>query len=132
MGLSEEEKRVLITHRLHKSKETMAELKEIIAKNCWYAAANRLYYACYYAVSALLMDRGFTARTHAGSISLFGQHFVKTGIVGDKENLLLQNLFELRQRGDYSDWITITEKDILPFVEPAEQFIQTIENLINV
>lgn len=36
----------------------------------------------------------------------------------------------MRQRGDYEDWVVIDEEDIKPLVEPAEQFIQTIEKLI--
>jgi len=90
---------------------------------------NRLYYACYYAVSALLIANGHLAKTHSGVIGLFGLHFVKTGLVQSADNLLYQRLFELRQNGDYSDWIIIEENDILPLVAPVEQFIQTIEKL---
>jgi hypothetical protein len=32
----------------------------------------------------------------------------------------------LWQTGDYSDWITVNESDIIPLVEPAKQFIETI------
>ena len=40
-------------------------------------------------------------------------------------------LFSLRQKGDYDDWIVVNEFDIMPLLEPAEQFIKTIEKLIN-
>jgi hypothetical protein len=39
-------------------------------------------------------------------------------------------LFVLRQKGDYDDWIVVKESDILPLLEPARQFIETIEELI--
>jgi len=42
-----------------------------------------------------------------------------------------KRLFELRQKGDYSDWIVVKESDILPLIEPAEKFIAEIEKLIN-
>jgi hypothetical protein len=37
----------------------------------------------------------------------------------------------MRHRGDYEDWVIIDENDILPLLEPAKQFIETIEQLIN-
>ena len=33
--------------------------------------------------------------------------------------------------GDYDDWFEIKDTDILPRLEPAKKFIETIEKLIN-
>ncbi|MDR2685135.1 MAG: HEPN domain-containing protein [Prevotellaceae bacterium] len=63
MSLNNEERTALMEYRLQKAKDTMTETKEIIDAHAWYAAANRLYYACYYAVSALLIANGHTAHT---------------------------------------------------------------------
>jgi uncharacterized protein (UPF0332 family) len=40
-------------------------------------------------------------------------------------------LFDLRQKGDYDDWIAIKDSDIVPLIEPAEHFITEIEKIIN-
>jgi len=130
MRLNDEERTTLAVYRLQKAKATMSETKDIIAAKAWYAAANRLYYACYYAVSALLIANGHTAHTHSGVIGMFGVHFVKTKRVSDTDNLFYQYLFELRQSGDYSDWVKIDETTITPLVAPAEKFIAMIERLI--
>lgn len=45
---------------------------------------NRLYYACYYAVTALLISNGLNATTHAGVRTMLGLKFIKTGLVDDK------------------------------------------------
>jgi uncharacterized protein (UPF0332 family) len=55
MGLNEEEKTAIINYRIERAKETLKDAKDIAQLGKWYAAANRLYYACYYAVNALLM-----------------------------------------------------------------------------
>ena len=47
MGLSEEEKKSLVTYRLKKGKETLAELPILVENNLWRNATNRLYYACF-------------------------------------------------------------------------------------
>ena len=44
---------------------------------------------------------------------------------------MYRQLFNLRQTNDYEDWINPDENDIKPFIEPAEQFITAIEQLIS-
>jgi len=131
MTLTKEEKDVIVQHRLERAYETLTEAKDLLSLSHWFGAANRLYYAAYYAVSALLVKHGHIAHTHGGTKSLFGKHFVSTNIIGKEQNKLYEKLFDLRQSGDYSDWISIDESDIKPLLEPAEKLISDIENLIN-
>jgi uncharacterized protein (UPF0332 family) len=131
MTLQKEDREALVIIRLQRANETLAEAKGIIKLEYWRAAANRLYYACYYAAGALLINNGLTAHTHTGVISQIGLHFVKTGKISLKQGKFFQQLFELRQTGDYSDWISVEEDDILPLLEPAKDFIETIEKLVN-
>ena len=46
----------------------------------WDVVANRLYYAVFHAVSALLIKDGHKVNTHKGTLVMFGQNYVKTGI----------------------------------------------------
>jgi len=131
MSLAEKDKKTLIAYKLEKAKETIAEIPILIENELWRNAANRLYYACFYAVSALLLKHGHSSHTHGGTKGLFGQHFILTGIISKEQNKLYERLFDLRQKGDYDDWIAVKESDITPLLEPAENFIQTIEQLIN-
>ncbi|MDR0872101.1 MAG: HEPN domain-containing protein [Prevotellaceae bacterium] len=131
MSLTNEERDIIVEHRLANAAETLTEAKDLINLGHWRGAANRLYYACYYAVSALLIKYEHPTRTHSGVIGLFGKYFVLTNIFGKEQNKLYQKLFDLRQDGDYSDWIKIEEDDIKPLLRPAEQFIAEIKNLIN-
>jgi uncharacterized protein (UPF0332 family) len=94
-------------------------------------STNRLYYACFYAVCALLIKNGHATRTHNGIFSLLGEHFVSIGLISREQNKFYRRILELRQTGDYDDFIDFTEKEILPLVEPKKQFICTVENLIN-
>jgi len=131
MGLTEEERKLLIGYKLEKAKDTIAEIPILIENQLWRNAANRLYYACFYAVSALLVKHGYIAHTHGGTKALFGKYFVLTHIIGNGQNKLYEKLFDLRHKGDYEDWVEIDEEDITPHLEPAEKFIAVIENLIN-
>ena len=86
-----------------RSHTTWVETQGIIKDKYWYAAANRMYYSCYYMVSALLLTKGLSSHTHSGTIGLFGLHFVKAGIVSTEMGKFFSELFELQQTGDYDD-----------------------------
>jgi len=130
MTLRKEDRNALVTLRLEKAKKTLIEAKDNIELGHWHAATNRLYYACFYAVCALLVQKGITARTHSGVVNQLGLHFVKEGLISEEQNKLYVRLFGLRQTGDYDDWIILQEDDVTPFVEPVQTFIEEIENLI--
>ena len=130
MTIDEENKNDIVNYRLQKAKDTLTEAKGNIEMGFWHTAANRVYYACYYAVTALLIKNGYETHTHHGVFTLFGKHFVLPGIVSKEQNKLFGKLLELRQSGDYSDTIVVKEQNIKPLFEPAENFIAEIEKLI--
>jgi uncharacterized protein (UPF0332 family) len=84
MSLTEEEKKQIVYYRLEKSKKTLEDAQKVIELEMWVTAANRLYYAAYYAVSALLISNNINAKTHDGIIRMFNQHFVYAGKI-DRE-----------------------------------------------
>ena len=88
----------LTEYRLERSKETLCEA-DCLAKNCMYSGAmNRLYYACYYAVTALLISNGLNATTHAGVRTMLGLKFIKTGILELDHGKFFNEIFEIRGR----------------------------------
>ena len=131
MKLSEEDKEALVDYRFKKAKETFAEIPILIENKLWRNAANRLYYACFYAASALLVKDGYQARTHNGVKTILSLHYIGEDKIGRNLVQAYGKLFNMRQRGVYEDWLTIEEENIKPLLEPAEQFIKTIEILID-
>ena len=130
MGLSEENRKSLVNYRLEKAKETFAEIPILIENKLWRNAANRLYYACFYAANALLINDGHQAHTHSGVKTLLSLNYAKENAIDKNFITIYSNLFRMRQRGDYEDWISIREDDIIPLLQPAEKFIAEIEKLI--
>jgi len=130
MTLNVTEREAIVKYRLERANRTLKEAKGSIDQCFWHTAVNRLYYACFYAVSALLINNGYAAYTHHGTFSMFGKHFVSVGLISIEQNKFYRRVLELRQSGDYDDFIEYDANEILPLVEPAEKFISTIENLI--
>lgn len=50
--LDENSIQALVSYRMQRAKETLQEADILIERNCFNAAVNRLYYACFYAVTA--------------------------------------------------------------------------------
>ena len=130
MSMTKEEKNVIIEHRLKRAGQTLVEAKELIRLNLWHGAANRLYYACFYAATALLAKRGYFPQTHGGVLTLLGKHFVATGIITKEQNKFYQALFDLRGDGDYGDGFEIDEENVKPLFQPAKNFISEVEKLL--
>ena len=80
--------------------------------------------------TALLISHGYSASTHAGVIRMLGMNFVLTGEISQELNKFYVKLFELRQKGDYDDYISIGSADILPLVNTAEEYMRTLEGII--
>lgn len=69
------EKDDIVQYRMQRSEEAVEEAKLLAEEAHWNAAMNRLYYAFYYSVSALLHSEGSFAKTHSGLKNQFSQQF---------------------------------------------------------
>ena len=120
-----------IQYRLVKARESLKDA-EVLAKNeRWNTCVSRLYYACFYVVSALLLKHKIKSHTHPGTKSQFNQHFVKTGKVLEEEGKLFVKLMAWRYKGDYGDMFDFNKETVEPLFEPVEQFLKTIEMMVN-
>ncbi|MCL2027088.1 MAG: HEPN domain-containing protein [Bacteroidales bacterium] len=131
MKLTEEDRKQIVLYRIEKAKSTLCEAKDNIELENWNTVANRLYYACYYAASALLIKHEYFSKTHEGVNSLLGQHFIKTGIIDPKHGSTYSKTLALRQKGDYNDMVIIDPDQVKQLATPTEELITTIENLIS-
>ena len=129
-GLKDEDWREIVKYRLEKSLRTYYEAVGSISNGHVETAANRLYYAAYYAVSALLVSYKYEASTHNGVIQMFGLAFIKTKIIERRFGTIFNQLFSLRMTGDYEDRHFLNlEEDVKPLVEPTKELIDITTKL---
>ncbi len=129
MNLVEDNRKDIVAYRIERAYTALEQAKLNLKLNCLEVTANRLYYAAYYVVSALLIANKIPAHSHEGNVTQFGLHFVKTGKVDREEGKLLSHLLTMRLKGDYSDRFGLTGADVLPYIEPTEAFIKKIAEL---
>ena len=120
-----------VRYRLEKAQEVYQAACILCDAGQWNSAVNRLYYACFYAASALLLDRGIGAKSHSGVIGQFSEHIVREGIVSKEEFRVYAKLLNWRSKGDYNDLYDFCKEDVEPIVPKVKQFIDKVASLID-
>lgn len=120
-----------IEYRIKIARETYNAARLLSKDGHWNSVINRLYYTCYYAISALLYKHGLNPRSHSGLKQQFSYHFVKTGVIDKNLARVYIELFDYRQEGDYADFIDFDENKAMPLFNPVEELLKKIETLIN-
>jgi len=125
-----EEQKEVAAHRLQRAHTTLNSAKVLLDAHHYLDTVNRLYYACFYAVTALLETRDLSSSKHSGVLSLFNRHFVKTGIIQAELGEFYNDLYEKRHEGDYTDFIEFTQERVSEMYESAAGFVDEFVQLI--
>ena len=127
----EQSRAELVKYRISRADEAIQEA-QLMANDCHYnAAINRLYYACFYAVQALLVKHGILSSTHAGVKTMLSLHFVSKGVIDVEYGKTFSRLFEIRHSGDYDDFVYCDKEMIDEYTPKAVAFINKIKELLD-
>ena len=77
-------------------------------------------------MEAVLLTKNLSFSKHAGVISAFNQHFVKTGIFPKDFSKNISRLFRERETGDYDFVLSINEEDAREDARIAEKMVNMI------
>ena len=120
----------LAQHRLERAKEHFQSAKELLANNHFLDSVSRSYYAVFTAARAVLATVDKDSAKHSGVISLFDQHFVKTGKISSDASKIIHEAKEYREKADYADYPEITKEIAGSELVKTERFIQEVERYI--
>ena len=130
MSLKEEERQVIVTLELEKADKIWSQLGVQVQAQLWDMAANRLYYALFHAVSALLIHDHHEVGTHRGAVNKFSLYYVKQGIFTKADGRLYSRLQGLREDGDYNCSFDVEQGEVEEKIEPTRQLIDKIKHYI--
>ena len=125
-----QETKTLVTYRLERAHESLDEANILLERGHANTFVNRLYYACFYAVSSLLLARGLSSAKHSGVRALFQQNYVKPGIVPIEMGQLYGRLFDSRQKGDYADLVQFDVAEVRSWFVETQNFVSLVEKII--
>lgn len=120
----------LIRYRISRAKETLEEARVMFDSGHFYGAANRIYYACFYAAVALLLTKNLSSSKHSGVLGLFNKNFVKSGCIPKDMGKFYSRMFDNRLESDYGELIEIEPDEIRRDLAAAAEFIDLIAEMI--
>ena len=120
----------VIKYWIEKSTESLESAENELKSGHLLFSVNRIYYACFYIVSAFLLKRGIMFKKHSGVRTGFHKHAVKAGLVGLEEGKFYDKLFNARLKGDYVEFAHFEKDEVEQWLSNAKEFVVKIKNLI--
>jgi len=93
-------------------------------------AMNRVYYACFYAASAVLTHEQRRFGRHSSVRAAVHQHLVKTGRLAPELGRFYDDAFDDRQEADYGAVAEFDSLSVQSRIEIAERFVGEMKRLI--
>ena len=128
--LDAKSREALLQYRIERAEETVKEAELLANESHFNAAMNRLYYACFYATTALLVANGISTSSHSGVKTMLGLNFVSKGLLSNEHGKTFSRLFEIRHSGDYDDFVYCDKDMVDEYTPKAVQFIDAIKTLL--
>ena len=130
MSLKEEERKIVVALELEKADKTLKQMEVQVEAQLWEMVANRLYYALFHAVSAMLIYDSHEVGSHRGAVNRFSVYYVKTELFTKEDGRLYSQLQGLREEGDYNCSIDVEQSEVEYYIKPTIELIEKIKQYI--
>ncbi len=108
------------------AREALAAAQYNFDGEYWAVAASRAYYACLYAVSALLLTKDISRSKHSAVLAAFRQYFVKPGLIEAEYSESVGRAFDTRQIADYDMVGNVDEPEANARLKDARNFVTRV------
>jgi len=114
---------------IEKAESTLIEAEVMQTNGFYQGAVSRAYYAGFYAVQAVLEKSNIMAKSHQGTLTMFSQYFVKSGILPVQTIKFLKENLDKRLLGDYEIGFKAKANDAKIAVEYAKEILKEIKTI---
>ena len=128
--MREENFQSLIDYRLEQAGEALEDAELLLDAGRYRAVANRLYYACFYAVVAVLLTRRLQYSKHAAVIAFFDREFICSGQLPKEYSRTLHRAFNERQQDDYMPFVEMDADEIKSLFGDVRTLVNGISEYI--
>jgi uncharacterized protein (UPF0332 family) len=97
----DESRKSLAIYRCGKATECLESAKTAFNSGSLPTVINRLYYAVFNSMRAILSLDLFDSNKHSGVISAFRQRYIKTGLLPVELSDIIERAFVMRNKSDY-------------------------------
>lgn len=124
------EKSQRISRKITKAENTINEIENLLEFGYYNTAINRIFYACFYSVQALMLSIDLDPKSHKGVRTLFSFHFVKEGKIPVDLEDFYTRIFDERSFADYSDEDEMDKESLEFILSEAKKFIAHNKELL--
>ena len=94
-------------------------------------AANRVYYAVFNAIRAVLILKGVDFKKHSATLSYFREEYIKTGVFEEHYSDVISLASQFRTDSVYLDFYDIDKTEVNECIQDVSQIITAIEAHLN-
>ena len=127
-----EARRTLVKLWLEKAEDAIASADIELNQGHLTFAINRLDYACFYAVTAVLLQEGKQFSRHSAVKAEFARAYIKTGRIDAKWHKFYQKLFDDRQEGNYIPTAVFDKPSVSERLTQTREFVSGMRNIVAV
>jgi len=120
-------KNALNSYRMERASESVEAVRLMLDNGMLTSAMNRIYYAMFYAVQAVLITKDASFSQHGQVKGYFNKEFVHKGLFSVSLGKTYNKAFEYRQKFDYADFEVPTAVMVDEFVQHAKDFIREVK-----
>lgn len=124
--MREQDIRALVTYRLDEASEVLRDAELLLDAGRHRSAANRLYYAAFYAATAVLLTKRLEYSKHSAVVALFDKEFIGTGILPREYSRTLHRAFNERQQDDYMPFVEMDPDELNQLRENVRDMVSGI------
>ena len=116
--------------RLNLAKETMRDADLLFANGSYRGAANRIYYAVFHCMRAVLALEEVDFKKHSAVISYFRHNYIANGKLPIEFSDLIGITFDLRSDCDYDDNANPEKDDIADLLSRLGKVMEITEKYL--
>ncbi len=103
----------------------------VLSSGDYDSCASRCYYAMFFMAETALLTKDLSGSSHRRVISLFGEHFVKTGVFDKHLGRVFNDAYDTRLVGDYAVGLAVTREEAQDVLESAQDFVGTVKDYLD-
>jgi uncharacterized protein (UPF0332 family) len=121
----------LSNYRMEQAEECLHMAKVSYKEGKYRTGANRTYYCILHSMRSLLALERKDFKKHTAVINCFRQKYIKSKVFEPEMSDMIKFAFSKRTDSDYTDFITISEDDIVKLIKNAEYFMGKVKEYLH-
>lgn len=127
-----QDKKFLIENAVKKSQEAISSAESNYENKFYSTCQNRLYYAIFYAVTALAYKDEFITSKHSQLMSWFNKKYIYTEKIFTEQMLkIYKEAFTNRQKSDYDFMYEPDASEVYASIEETKYFVDEIKKYLS-